>query len=152
MDYESVSAADFGRSLRGIGINLLTRDVLGLAQFLADVFGTTTHRASADFAIITYGDQVFQLHGDQTYHSNPLPSLLPEAGARGAGLEIHLFDTDPDDAARLAAEHTHRATILQPPTDKAHGLRECIILSEEGYAWLASRPLSEKESADLAAG
>ncbi len=149
MDYETVSAPDFGRSLRGVGINLLTRDVLGLAQFLADVFGTQTHRASADFAIVTYGDQVFQLHADHTYHSNPLPSLLPEAGPRGAGLEIHLFDTDPDDAVRLATEHAHRATVLQAPANKPHGLRECIILSEDGYAWLASRPLTEQESAAL---
>lgn len=152
MDFESVSAADFGRSLRGVGINLLTRDVLSLAQFLDDVFGTRTHRASADFAIVTYGDQLFQLHADHTYHSNPLPSLLPENGARGGGIEIHLFDTDPDEAVARASAHEHRATILQAPTNKPHGLRECIILCENGYAWLASRGLSEQESAAVAAG
>ncbi len=27
MDYETVSAEDFGKSLRGIGLNLLVRDV-----------------------------------------------------------------------------------------------------------------------------
>jgi hypothetical protein len=33
------------------------------------------------------------------------------------------------------------ALVLQPPTDKPHGLREVFILCENGYAWVASRPL-----------
>ena len=87
-------------------------------------------RANDDYAIIA-GPQVaksliIQLHADTTYHANPLPSLLPEpgagAGARGVGTEFRLFDMDPDAAARRT-EVTGRY-ILQPPTDKPHGLRE----------------------------
>ena len=139
MDYETVSADDFGKSLRGIGINMLVRDVRRTAAFLEDVFKVGVHRLSDDFAIITYGDQVFQLHSDGTYHSNPLLNLLPENPPRGAGLEIHFYDTDPDEAAKRA--EARGAVILQVPTDKPHGLRETYILCDDGYAWVASRPL-----------
>ena len=147
MDFETVSAEDFGRSLNGLGINILVRDVPRLATFLADVFGMTAHRQNADFAIMTYGGQVFQLHADHTYHSHPLPSLLPETGPRGGGLEIRLYDTDPDDAAARTTAHDHNATVLQEPINKPHGLRECVILCENGYAWLPSRRLSDEEAA-----
>lgn len=137
MDYETASPEAFGRSLRGIGLNLLVRDVTAEVAFLETVFGLTCHRISADFAIVTYGDQVFQLHADHTYHSNPLLGLLPESPPRGAGIEIRLFDSDPDQAATRA--ETFGATVLQPPTDKPHGLREAYILCANGYAWVPSR-------------
>lgn len=139
MDYETVTAEEFGSSLRGIGLNLLVRDVLAEARFLTAVFDMQTHRANTDFAIMTYHGQIFQLHSDATYHSNPLLGLLPETPPRGAGLEIRLYDTDPDLAARRA--EPAGGTVLQAPTDKPHGLRETYILCENGYAWVASRPL-----------
>ncbi|WP_417519128.1 VOC family protein [Minwuia sp.] len=147
MDYENVGAADFGRSLKGIGLNILTRDVEGLAAFLSDVFGMQAYRVSGDFAIMTYGAQVFQIHGDHTYHSHPLPSLLPETGPRGGGVEFRLYDTDPDAAWARAEAHSHESVGLQAPMNKPHGTRECVILCENGYAWLPSRPLSVEESA-----
>ncbi len=141
MDYESISAGDFGRGLKGIGLNILVRDVKSLARFLVDVFGMKAFQPTADFAILTYGNDVFQLHSDGTYHSNPLLALVPESGARGGGVEIRLYDSDPDLMVAAAQAHAHDATILQPPTDKPHGLREAYILCENGYAWVPSRPL-----------
>jgi catechol 2,3-dioxygenase-like lactoylglutathione lyase family enzyme len=143
MDYETVSAAEFGRALKGLGVNILTRDVKAKVAFLTEVFAMQAHRVTADFAILTYGDAVFQVHADHTYHSHPLPALLPEAGARGAGVELRLYDTDPDAAADRA--EALGATLLQAPENKPHGLRECVILDAEGYAWLPSRPLSSDE-------
>ena len=139
MDYETVSPEAFGAALRGLGINLLVRDVPAQCAFLREVFGMGIHRKSADFAIVTYGAQVFQLHSDGTYHSHPLLGLLPEQPPRGAGLEIRLYDSDPDAAAAKA--EVLGAMILQPPTDKPHGLREACILCANGYAWVPSRPL-----------
>ncbi|MDW4498203.1 glyoxalase [Sulfitobacter sp. D35] len=138
-DLETVSAEDFGASLRGIGLNLLVRDVPAQAAFLGEVFGMTAHRVSRDFAILRYGEMLFQIHADGTYHSNPLLGLLPETPPRGAGLEIRLYDSDPDVAAQKA--EAAGGTILQPPTDKPHGLREAYILCADGYAWVPSRPL-----------
>ena len=139
MDYETVDADSFGKSLKGIGLNLLVRDVPAECAFLAEVFGMKTHQVTKDFAIVTYGDQVFQVHSDGTYHSNPLLSLVPETPPRGGGIEIRLYDSDPEEAAAKA--EAFGATILQEPTDKPHGLRECYILCDNGYAWVASRAL-----------
>ena len=138
MDYETIDADSFGRSLRGLGLNLLVRDVPAQVAFLTDLFDMAAHQPTADFAIMTYGDQVFQLHSDGTYHANPLLGLLPENPPRGAGIEIHLYDTDPDAAVQRA--EARGATILQGPTDKPHGLREAYILCDNGYAWVVSRP------------
>lgn len=140
MDFESISAEDFGASLRGIGLNILVSDVIERTAFLCEVFGMKAHRLNADFAIMTYGDQVFQLHADGTYHSNPLLGLLPENPPRGAGIELRLYDSDPEEVAKRAAIH-EGAKILQAPMDKPHGLREVYILDADGYAWVASRAL-----------
>lgn len=139
MDYDTVPARDFGHALTGLSLNLLVRDVLAEAAFLTAVFGMEARRATRDFAILLYQGRPLQLHGDHTYGAHPLPSLLPEAGARGAGIELRLHETDPDAACDRAAGFP-AATILQPPRDKtAHGLREAVILSPSGYAWVPSR-------------
>ena len=115
MDFGTVDADTFGRSLRGIGLNLLVRDVGVEVAFLEAVFGMQGHQPTADFAIMTYGEQVFQLHSDGTYHSNPLLGLLPENPPRGAGIEIRLYDTNPEEA--VARAEAQGGTILQEPTD-----------------------------------
>lgn len=138
MDYESITAEDFGASLRGIGLNLLVVDVAREVAFLQAVFGMKAFQPTSDFAIMSYGDQVFQLHSDATYHSNPLQGLLPENPPRGGGIEIRLYDSDPE--AVCAVAEAAGGTILQEPTDKPHGLREAYVLCENGYAWVASRP------------
>lgn len=139
MDYEKAGAEAFGASLRGIGLNLLVRDVPRQVAFLTRLFGMKAFQPTEDFAIMTYGDQVFQLHSDGTYHAHPLLGLLPENPPRGAGIEIRLYDTDPDDVCALAEEVG--GTILQGATDKPHGLREAYVLCENGYAWVVSRSL-----------
>ncbi len=138
MDYETVDADSFGRSLRGIGVNILVRDVRSQVSFLQEVFQLEAHQVTDDFAIVTYGDQVFQVHSDATYHSNPLLALLPELPPRGAGIEIRFYDTDPDLAVTRAEDYG--ATVLQAPADKPHGLREAYILCENGYVWVPSMP------------
>lgn len=143
MDYDAIGAADFGAGLRGMGLNLLVRDVGAQVAFLETVFGMNAFQPTADFAIMSYGDQVFQLHSDGTYHSNPLLGLLPETPPRGAGIEIRLYETDPEQACAVA--EAAGGTILQGPRDKPHGLREAYILCENGYAWVASRALVQPE-------
>ncbi|HKL45957.1 MAG TPA: VOC family protein [Roseovarius sp.] len=146
MDFETVTPEAFGQSLRGFGFNILVSDVPRTAAFLTAVFGLELHRVSADFAIVAQGDSVMQLHGDGTYHSHPLLGLLPENPPRGAGIEIRLYDCDPDAAASRA--EAAGGTILQPPGDKPHGLREAVILCRDGYAWVPSRPLNDTEQGE----
>ena len=138
MDYDSVAAADFGRALRGLSVNLLLRDVRREAAFLAAVFGMAIHRLSDDFAIVLQGEQPFQLHSDASFARHPIYSLLPESGPRGAGLELRLHESNPDQAAARLVDFPD-AMLLMPPTDKpGHGLREAVILCPEGYAWVPS--------------
>jgi predicted enzyme related to lactoylglutathione lyase len=138
MDYDTVPAPVFGHALSRITVNLLVADVMREVAFLTAAFGMTAHRTSADFAILLHAGQPLQLHSDATYAAHPLPSLLPEAGPRGAGIELRLHEADPDLAAAVA--EAQGAVVLQPPTDKpAHGLREAVILSPSGYAFVPSR-------------
>ena len=138
MDYETVPPQEFGHALRAISVNLLCRDVLAEVAFLTRVFDMTAHRSSRDFVILLHAGQPMQLHADATYHAHPLPSLLPESGPRGAGIELRLHEADPDEAAKRCEEAG--GMVLQAPNDKtAHGLREAVILSPSGYAFVPSR-------------
>lgn len=133
MDLETVPAEDFGRSLTGVGVNLLSPDVRALAGFLADVFSLGVHRLSGDFAIMRHDQTLFQLHADATYGAHPLLGLVPETPPRGAGMQLYLFGVDPDAATARAEALGHM--VLEQPADKPHGLREATILSPEGYAF-----------------
>ena len=59
-------ATEFGRKLRGFGINLLVRDVLASVKFLREVLQMKVHRANQDFAVVQSGSAYFQLHADHT--------------------------------------------------------------------------------------
>ena len=63
-------AAEFGRKLRGFGINLLVRDVLDSVNFLRAVLQMKVHRNNQDFVVVKSGKTYFQLHADHTHHSN----------------------------------------------------------------------------------
>lgn len=133
MDLETVSAAEFGRALTGVGVNLLSRDVRGLVAFFEHVFALSAHRVSDDFAIIRHGSALIQLHGDQTFGAHPLLSLVPETPPRGGGAQVYLFGIDPDVSCRRAEDKGHH--VIETPRDKPHGLREATILSPDGYAF-----------------
>lgn len=142
MDYATVGGATLGRSLKGVGLNLLTRDAAALAQFLADVFDLEILRSSRDFALVRHQGDLIQLHSDAAFAGHPLLDMLPENRPRGAGVQVYLFDTDPDLAATRAVEHG--GFLLEPPRDKPHGLREATILSPEGHAFTAAKALEER--------
>jgi hypothetical protein len=147
MDYEAVNGKTLAHALRGLSVNLLVRDVLQEVEFLRTVFGMQTYKVSQDFAICVHGDSVFQLHADHTFTTNALYGLLPESALRGAGIELRLHEADPDLAAERASAFAN-SMVLAPPSDKSgHGLREAIILSPHGYAWVPSRRISDKLSA-----
>ncbi len=140
IDYAEIAADAFGRSLEGFGVNLLVSDVPRCCDFLSAVLEFEVLRQSVDFAILRHREMICQLHADHTYHANPLPSLVPEAGPRGGGAELRLYHLDPD-----AAEARARAAgsvVLQPTADKPHGLRECYLLDPDGYCWVPSAPIA----------
>ncbi|MGB7286930.1 MAG: hypothetical protein WBC71_08365 [Salaquimonas sp.] len=142
---KTVGGPVYGKSLENIGFNLLVTDVLLTAAFLEEVLEATIIRADKDFAIIGYGPSHFMLHHDSTYAENELLSILPEAGARGAGMELRFYETDPDaaEARAIALSDTYHCSVLRPCSDRPHGLRECFILSADGYCFVPSRHLND---------
>lgn len=133
MDLETVTAADFGRSLRGLGVNLLCRDVRAVAEFLQAVPGLSVHRLSDDFALARHDEHLIQLHADGAFGRHPLLALVPESPPRGGGVQLYLFGIDPD--ATCARADAAGAVVLERPADKPHGLREATVLSPEGHAF-----------------
>ncbi|MEZ5870962.1 MAG: VOC family protein [Nitratireductor sp.] len=142
---KSAGGAAYGKSLKGLGINLLVRNIGQETTWLSQVLELEIIREDQNFAVIGYGSQHFMLHVDASYAENPLLSLLPESGFRGAGIELRLYDTDPEMAlarARLA-EAKGQGSVLRECSDRPHGLRECYLIDPNGYCWIPSSRLAD---------
>jgi len=138
-------AADaYGRSLKGMGVNLLVREVAVSVAYLTEVLALDLVYADADFAVLRFGSQErggperggqdVILHADHTYADHPLLALTGDGAVRGAGAELRLYGIDPD-----AAEARARArgdTVFASTQDKPHGLRECYLADPDGYIWV----------------
>lgn len=131
-----MTADAYGRSLTGFGVNILVSDVAAMLTFLAEVLQVEVVYGEADFAVCRHAGQQWMLHSDASYHSNPLLALTGDGAIRGAGLELRLYGIDPDAAAARAEAAGH--TLLQPPREKPHGLREAYIAGPDGYVWVPS--------------
>lgn len=127
-------STEYARELKGVGINLLTSNVPKLVTFLRDIMGLGVAWADEDFAIVRHEGVEFMIHSDASYTENPLLSLTGDGTIRGAGLELRLYDVDPDHAARAAAQQDFH--VLQEPVTKGHGLREAYIIGPDGYCWV----------------
>ena len=136
MIYETISADEFGISLSGVGLNILVKDIHRTVNFLERVFALKSHQVSNDFAIVSHHNHAFQLHADHTYHSHPMINLVPENPPRSSGIEIRLYDCDPDTAVKNAA--TQQYHVLEPALKKPHGMRETFIQCHDGYVWCPS--------------
>ena len=134
MKQEFPSAPDFGRSLKGVGINLLVPDVLKEVAFLKEVLGIACLTADKDFAVPSHEGQVWMLHADATYHSNPLLALTGDGALRGAGLEVRLYNLDPETCEARAEAGGYE--VLAPCKHKPHGLYECYLVSPAGYVYV----------------
>lgn len=127
-EMKTVAGDVYGKSLTGIGLNLLVTNVERMAEFLETVMQTRTIRANRDFAIIAYQSEHFMLHHDSTYGENKLLSILPEAGARGAGMELRFYHTDPDEAESRALIHAKNSTAVSSGIARI-GLTACANAS-----------------------
>lgn len=139
MSLTHLSAPEMAHHLHGFGINLLVRHTHPTTQFLHQILRFRILRHSPDYAVLSHRRRLYQLHADPTYATHPLLAHLPEAGLRGAGIELRLYRTNPDQAEHRARAAGH--TILQPSTDKPHGLRECYLLDPDGYCWVPCTPI-----------
>ena len=135
-----MSADEYGRSLRGLTINLLVRNVEPALAFARDVLGVEPVYSDRDFAMLRHGPSEWMLHAEHTYRDHPLHASLAGGAVRGIGVEIRLHDADPD--ASEEAARRRGDPILAGATDKPHGVREVFILDPDGYLWAVDRPLA----------
>jgi uncharacterized glyoxalase superfamily protein PhnB len=134
--FPPVSAEDYGRSLRGLGFNLLVRDVKRAVKFATEVLGATSFFHNEKFAAMKLNGGDFMFHADHTYHANPLSGIVRDVEHRGIGVELRIYGSDPDVAE--AAARAGGWTVLAGAMDKPHGLREAMIIDDEGYVWVPS--------------
>ncbi|MFZ1681897.1 MAG: hypothetical protein WAT70_12835 [Rhizobiaceae bacterium] len=124
----------FGRTLAGLGVNLLVEAVEPEVEFLVAVFGAAIVYADPDFAVVRIAGGLLLLHADHAYDRHPLIGIVRGAETRGAGVELRLYDCDPDKAEAAARESGH--AVLAGSLDKPHGLRECHIVSPHGFVFV----------------
>jgi catechol 2,3-dioxygenase-like lactoylglutathione lyase family enzyme len=128
-------APEYGRSLRpGLGVNLIVADVAATVRFATEVLGATTAYADEDFAVLRCVGAEWMAHADHTYRDNPVSGLVAGVTGRGAGVELRLYGCDPDAAEARARPAGY--TVLAGAIDKPHGLREAVILDDDGYCWV----------------
>ena len=135
-----MEAAEYGRSLRGLTLNLLVRDIGAALVFQREVLAATVVYSDNDFAVLRHGDAEWMLHADHTYHAHPLRASLASPEPRGTGAELRLHGRPPDVAEAAARRLGY--TILDSARDKPHGLREAYLLDPDGYLWVTDTPLT----------
>ena len=134
-----MSADAYGRTLTGLSVNLIVRDIARSLPFYTSVLGLRLLFSDEDFAAFE-GDGVrLQIHADHTYDRMPWAPRLAESGKRGLGAEIRILGIDPDAAERRAREYGAR--VLVPTRDWPHGWRDCVLEDPDGYAFAVGVPL-----------
>ena len=133
-------APDYGRSLSGLGINLLVRDIEAALPFQREVLDAEVVYSDADVAVLRHEGDEWMLHAHHTYDAHPWHPIITSDAPRGVGTELRLHGRDPD--AAEAAARRFRFAILQTATDKPHGLREAYIVDVDGYVWVPDVPIA----------
>ncbi len=134
-----MNADDYGRSLTGLGVNLLVTSVADSVRFATTVLDAKVVYSDVDFAVLSAQDTEWMLHADHTYDSHPMAGVVDSVPARGCGIELRLHHCDPDLACAKAREHDY--IVLADALDKPHGVREAFIVAPDGYIWVLDCPL-----------
>jgi len=144
-----MSADAYGKSLKGLSVNLLVKDVALALRFQTEVLGARLVYGDPDFAVVRFDGRAgdapaeWMIHADHTYGDHPLLSLTGDGALRGVGIELRLHHCDPDAATERA--RTLGYEVFAPPADKPHGLREAYLLDPDGYMWVPDVPLRSKD-------
>jgi catechol 2,3-dioxygenase-like lactoylglutathione lyase family enzyme len=128
-----VSADDYGRSLAGLSLNLLVREVARSLPFYTNVLEFRDLHHDPDFAALERDGVKLMLHADHTYAAQPWAPRLAEPGKRGFGAEIRILGIDPDAAEGRARELGF--TVLLGPKDWPHGWRDVVLEDPDGYTF-----------------
>ena len=134
-----MSAADYGRTLSGLSVNLIVRDVVRSIPFYTNVLELRLLYSDEDFAALEHEGVRLQLHADHTYAQMPWAERLRDESPRGLGAEIRILGVDPDAAERRARDGGF--TVLVPVRDWPHGWRDCVLEDPDGYTFAVGVPL-----------
>ena len=128
-----MTAAEYGRTLQGLSVNLIAREIERSLPFYCDVLGFRVVYSDPDFAALERDGIRVQLHADHTYEKMPWAPRLADPGKRGLGAEIRILGIDPE-----AAERAARAGgfgVLVSTRERGHGWREVVVEDPDGYVF-----------------
>ena len=134
-------APQYARTLKGLTLNLLVRDIARALSFHREVLGATLVYSDPDIAVLRHRNAEWMLHADHTYDAHPMHAALVKAKTRGLGAELRLHGRDPDEAELRARSLGFE--IIEASADKAHGLREAYLRDADGYVWVPDVPLAD---------
>ena len=102
-----MSGDDYGRSLRGFGVNLLVQNIERSVAFQTEVLAVEVVYRDEDIAVLRHLDadgraHEWMLHADHSFSDHPLLELTGDGALRGVGIELRLYDHDPDAAEARA--------------------------------------------------
>ena len=130
----------YGKTLTGLSLNLIVRDVAASVPFYRDVLGMTVHYSDEDMAALQLERTQIVLHADHTYDKQPWARRLAQPGKRGLGAEIRILGIDPDAAERRA--DANGATVLASARDFPHGWRDVLLEDPDGYTFAVGTALA----------
>jgi catechol 2,3-dioxygenase-like lactoylglutathione lyase family enzyme len=135
-------ASEFGRTLDGVTLNLIVRDVSRSVPFYAEVLGFELLYSDPDFAALRGHGTTVQLHADHTWQGMPWAKRLTDSGPRGLGLEVRILGVDPD-AAEVRARELGFGVHMSTRERAAHGWRECYLEDPDGYVFAIGTPIQQ---------
>ena len=130
------SASEYSRDLSGLTVNLLVEDINLSIHFLKKIIEAKIVYQDPDFAAIEGFGSRWCLHSYHTYESHPYMNVIKNSNPKGLGIELRVIGCDPDRAEEKARKENY--IILSTSSDKAHGMRECYILDDNGFCWVPS--------------
>jgi uncharacterized glyoxalase superfamily protein PhnB len=134
-----MAAPDYGQSLAGFTVNLLSGNLERALVFQRDVLQAGILHQDEDLLILRGYGSNWMVHADHTYDRHALLADTQKQLRRGAGVELRLHGCDPDAAVARALEHGFKR--LDGPRDQPdHGLREAHIVDDDGYIWVPDVP------------
>jgi hypothetical protein len=134
-----MAAPDYGQSLSGFTINVLSVDLARALIFQRDVLKADVLHQDEDLLILRGYGSNWMVHADHTYDKHALLADTEKATRRGAGVELRLHGCDPDKAVANALQLGFK--VLDGPRDQPdHGLREAHIVDDDGYIWVPDLP------------
>ena len=135
-----MAAPDYGQSLAGFSVNLLSTNIPRALVFQRDVLDADILHEDEDLLIVRGYGSNWMVHADHTYDKHPMLTDTQSANRRGAGVELRLHGCDPDTACKKALELGFQ--VLDGPRDQPdHGLREAHLLDQDNYIWVPDIPL-----------